>query len=186
MFSTKVVSRTLPIMIAIIMVGFFLRLFHLTTVPLRGDEAFSVQYWVGQPLSVSLAKTATIEPHPLLTYALFRGWGLVAGTSELAMRILPALIGLLGIPAIYAVGKLLGSKQIGLVAALIFALHPFEIWHAQDARNYAIWAGMSLVALWLGLRTLDKQRERDWMLYTIAASLAANIFYTELLTVAAF
>ncbi len=186
MFSTKAFSRTLPIMIATIMVGFFLRLFHLTTVPLRGDEAFSVQYWAGQPLSDSLVNTATIEPHPLLTYALFRGWGLVAGTSELAMRILPALVGLLGIPAIYAVGKRLGSRQIGLIAALLFALHPFEIWHAQDARNYAIWAGMSLIALWLGLRALDKQRKRDWLLYALAASLAANIFYTELLTVAAF
>ncbi len=186
MFSAKVFSRTLPIMIAIIMVGFFLRLFHLTTVPLRGDEAFSVQYWAGQPLSDSLAKTATIEPHPLLTYAIFRGWGLVAGYSELAMRMLPALVGLLGIPAIYAVGKRIGGKQIGLVGALLFALHPFEIWHAQDARNYAIWAGMSLIALWLGLRTLEKQRKRDWLLYTFIASIAANIFYTELLTVAAF
>ncbi len=186
MFLAKRFSRTLPIMILIIMVGFFLRIFHLTTVPLRGDEAFSVQYWAGQPLNISLAKTATIEPHPLLTYAIFRGWGLVAGTSELAMRILPALIGLLGIPAIYAVGKRLANRQLGLLAALIFALHPFEIWHAQDARNYAIWAGMSLVALWLGLRLLDKQRRQDWLLYTIAASLSANMFYTELLTVAAF
>ncbi len=186
MVSSKHFSRTLPIMILIIMVGFFLRIFHLTSVPLRGDEAFSVQYWAGQPLSVSLAKTATIEPHPLLTYATFRAWGLVAGYSELAMRILPSLIGLLGIPAIFAVGKRLGNKQIGLLAALLFALHPFEIWHAQDARNYAIWAGVSLVALWLGFRALDKGRKRDWLLYTIVASLAANIFYTELLTVAAF
>ncbi|MBA3871690.1 MAG: glycosyltransferase family 39 protein [Anaerolineae bacterium] len=173
-------------MIVIVTVGFVLRLFHLTLVPLRGDEAFSVQYWAGQPLSVSLAKTATIEPHPLLTYAIFRGWGLIAGTSELAMRFLPALIGLLGIPAIFAIGKRLGNKQIGLVAALLFALHPFEIWHAQDVRNYAIWAGMSLIALWLGLRALDKQRNRDWLLYAVVASVAANIFYMELLTIAAF
>ncbi|MBI1277201.1 MAG: hypothetical protein GC179_03640 [Anaerolineaceae bacterium] len=186
MMPTRKFSPTLSIMILIIMVGFFLRLFHLTSVPLRGDEAFSVQYWAGQPLSVSLAKTATIEPHPLLTYATFRGWGLVAGYSELAMRLLPALMGLLGIPAIYAVGKRLGNRQIGLIAAFLYALHPFEIWHAQDARNYAIWAGVSLVALWLGLRLLDKQRKQDWLLYTLVASLAANIFYTELLTLAAF
>ncbi len=186
MTPSRPLSRTLPIMITIIMVGFFLRIFHLTTVPLRGDEAFSVQYWAGQPLSESLAKTATIEPHPVMTYATFRAWGLVAGTSELAMRLLPALLGLLGIPAIYAVGKRLGGTQTGLLAAAIFAVHPFEIWHAQDARNYAIWAGISLIALWLGLRAVEKNRRFDWVLYTLAASLAANIFYTEMLTMSAF
>ena len=186
MFSSTRSSRTLPIMIIIIMVGFFLRVFHLTAVPLRGDEAFSVQYWAGQPLSVSLAKTATIEPHPLLTYTIFRVWGLVAGTNELTMRMLPALVGLLGIPAIFAVGRRLANKQVGFVSALIFALQPYEIWHAQDVRNYAIWAGISLIALWLGLRALDKRRKRDWLLYALVATITANIFYTELLTVAAF
>ncbi len=182
----KSFTHTLPIMILIIMIGFFLRIYHLTSVPLRGDEAFSVQYWAGQPLNIALAQTATIEPHPVLTYAVFRGWGVIAGTSELAMRLLPALAGLLGIPAIFAIGKRLGNNQIGLLAALLFAIHPFEIWHAQDARNYAIWAGLSLIALWLGLRALDNQRRRDWLLYALAASLAANIFYTELLSLAAF
>ncbi|MCA0452866.1 MAG: glycosyltransferase family 39 protein [Chloroflexi bacterium] len=186
MSGLKHFTHTLPIMVVLIMVGFFLRINHLTAVPLRGDEAFSVQYWAGQPLTVALAETATIEPHPVLTYAIFRAWGLTVGLTDFTMRMLPALAGLFGIPAIYAVGKRLGSWQIGLLAALLFALHPFEIWHAQDARNYAIWAGISLVALWLGLRALDKQRWRDWLLYTLAASLAANIFYTELLTTAAF
>ncbi len=186
MAALKRSTNTLSVMILIVMVGFFLRIYHLTAVPLRGDEAFSVQYWAGQPLHIALAETATIEPHPMLTYAIFRAWGLTAGLSDLSMRVLPSLIGMLGIPAIYAVGKRLGSRQIGLLAALFFALNPFEIWHAQDARNYAIWAGISLVALWLGLRALDKRRWQDWLLYGIAASIAANIFYTELLTTAAF
>ena len=57
------------------------------------------------------------------------------------MRLLPALANVLGIPALYAIGRLFGGHRIGLLAALLFALHPFEIWHAQDVRNYAIWGG---------------------------------------------
>jgi hypothetical protein len=177
--------RTLPIMVILIMVGFFLRMQGIAQTPLRGDEAFSVLYWGGLPLQQSLAEIATIEPHPVLTYALFRGWQLVAGDTELAMRLLPLLGGLIGIPAIYAIGKRLGGWQVGITAALLFMIHPYEIWHAQDARNYALWAGGSLVALWFGLRALDHNRLTAWIAYALAATFAANIFYNELFTIAA-
>ncbi len=177
----------MPIMmILIILVGFFLRLYHLSIVPLRGDEAFTVQYWAQQPLADSLAKTATIEPHPILTYALFRGWGLAAGTSAFTMRLLPAMTNVLGIAALYAIGRRIGGRKLGLVAALLFALHPFEIWHAQDARNYGIWAGASAVTLALGIRALRTKWRIHWIAYAIIAAITANIFYFEWLTTAAF
>jgi mannosyltransferase len=184
--SHSVQTRIVPIMVALIMVGFFLRINGIAQIPLRGDEAFSVLYWGELPLQQSLTEIATIEPHPVLTYALFRGWQIVAGNTELAMRLLPLLGGLLGIPAIFAIGKRLGGWQLGITAALLFTLHPYEIWHAQDARNYALWAGSSLIALWLGLRALDQNRPLAWLLYAGAAVLAANLFYNELFTVAAF
>lgn len=174
----------LIMVIAIIMIGFFLRLYRLAAVPLRGDEAFSVLYWARQPLADALANTATIEPHPAFIYALFRGWGLLFGTSAFSMRLLPALTNLLGIPALYVLGKRLGGWQLGLLAAFLFALHPFEIWHAQDARNNAIWAGFSAVALAAGFNALSSNKR--WWLYAVFAAIAANIFYLDLLTLAAF
>lgn len=178
--------QTLPIMILIIMVGFFFRLHDLDAAPLRGDEAFTVQSWAEQPFAVSLSQTATIEPHPVLTYAIFRAWGLAIGTSPFLMRLLPAMVGLLGIPAIYAMGRFILGAKPALIAAFLFAIHPFEIWHAQDARNYAIWAGVSLVALAFGLRALKSGKSAHWLLYGAAATIATNIFYTEMLTLVAF
>lgn len=179
-------QRTLPIMILIIMMGFFLRIHDLGIVPLRGDEAFTVQSWARQPLAIALSQTATIEPHPVLTYVTFHAWGLVAGTTPFTMRLLPALVGLLGIPAIYAIGRTIGGYRPGLIAAYLFAIHPYEIWHAQDARNYAIWAGVSLVSLALGLRALKTNKSLHWLLYGTVAIIATNIFYMELLTLTAF
>ncbi len=178
-------QRWLPVTL-IILIGFLLRLFQLTAVPLRGDEAFSVQYWARLPLSQSLTEIATLEPHPVLTYGLFHGWGLLAGTSVLAMRLLPALIGLLGIPALYRIGSRLINREAGLLAALLFALHPFAIWHAQDARNNAIWAGLSLVTMWFGLQALDQPRRSRWVWYAILATITCNIFYFEWLPLLAF
>jgi mannosyltransferase len=174
------------ILLGIVIIGFFFRIYHLAAVPLRGDEAFSVLYWAGLPLSKSLTTIATLEPHPALIYVIFRGWGLLAGDTEFAMRYLPTLVNLLGVPAIFAIGIRLSGWRLGLLAALLFALNPYEIWHAQDVRNYAMWAGVSLIALWLGLCALDSLRKRDWLFYTLSATLAANLFYSELLILTAF
>ena len=179
-------NSALALVILITLVGFGLRLHKLGSVPLRGDEAFSAQYWAGLRLAQSLTTIATLEPHPVLTYAIFRAWGRLIGTREFPLRALPALANLLGIPALYALGKRMGGRWTGIFAALLWALHPFEIWHAQDLRNYGIWAGASAIALWLGFRALQRNRRQDWILYAVAAAIAANIYYDEWLTMAAF
>ncbi len=179
-------SATLALLLVLILIGFILRLHNLAWVPLRGDEAFSVQYWARYDLTRSLTEIATIEPHPLLTYITFRAWALLAGTGEFSMRLLPVLINLLGIPALYALGRQLGGAKLGFLAALLWTLHPYEIWYAQDARNYGIWAGLSILALWLGYRALQRNRRADWLLYAGAATLAANMYYDELFSLAAF
>lgn len=176
----------LTILLGIILLGTFLRLYQLDAVAFRGDEAFSVQRWAQEPLSTSLTEIAAIEPHPPLTYILFRAWGLIFGTeSEFILRLLPVLFNLLGIPTIYALGKRLsGLSSIGLIAAFLWAIHPFQIWHAQDFRNYGIWAGLSVITLWLGLRVIHSDRRLiSWILYIFVATLSSLVFYNELITI---
>ena len=175
--------------IVIILLAFALRFHKLADVPLRGDEAFSALYWTGMPLSQSLRDIATIEPHPPLTYALFRFWGLFVGgiDSVFALRLLSALGNLLGVAAMYGLARrLCGRAWLSLMAALLWALHPFEIWHSQDYRNYALWAGFSVTALWLGLRLIQGRRALDWLLYGLAAGATALFFYAELFILIGF
>ena len=181
--------RSLIVVILAIWLGFALRLHNLDVVPLRGDEAFSAMFWAEMPIHQSLSEIATIEPHPPLTYVVFHIWNLVIGgiDSPFALRMLGVLSNLIGIPAIYALSKHLTRKQsIALVAAFIWAVHPFEIWHSQDFRNYPLWAGLSVTTLWLGLRVIVNRRRIDWGLYIVFATITAFTFYTELLTLAAF
>lgn len=176
--------RALAGVTALILLGFALRLYHLGVVPFRGDEAFTAQNWAGRPLAEELAQIATIEPHPPLTYVVFRFWGLTFGINEFTLRLLPTLANLLGIPAMFAIGHRLRGRMLGVLAALMWALHPYEIWHSQDARNYAIWAGMSAVTIWLALRVTAYQRRSDWLLYIGAALVTVFTFYMELFTLA--
>jgi hypothetical protein len=176
-------KRIAPLLL-ILLLGFALRLYRLEAVPFRGDEAFSVQQWTA-PLSISLTEIAAIEPHPPLTYILFRAWRLVFGVdSEFLLRMLPLFANMLGIPALFAIGKRLSGKAlVGYLAAFLWAIHPFQIWHAQDFRNYGIWAGLNAVVLYLGLRLIIGKRSAWlWCFYGIAALTTSLIFYNELIS----
>lgn len=169
-------------LILIVWLGFALRLQALDAVPLRGDEAFSALYWADIPLQQSLTEIATLEPHPPLTYVLFRFWRLVVGgiDSPFALRLLPVLGNLIGVCAAYALALRLSGRRIsGLAAAFVWAMHPYEVWHSQDFRNYAVWAGLSATSLWLGLRLIDRPLKINWPLHALLAIACALLFYTE-------
>ena len=173
--------RFFPLLL-IIFLGYGLRIHRLQAVPLRGDEAFSVLYWADLPLSVSLSEIAHGEPHTPLVYAVARMWRHFVGgiDSVFALRYLSVLGNIIGTPAMFALGwRLSRRRTVGLLAALMFALHPYEIWHSQEFRNYGYWAGLSATALWLGLRLVDRARRPDFYLYAIVAGVAALTIYTE-------
>ena len=129
-----------------------------------------------------LTQIAQGEPHTPLVYLVARIWRHIVGgiDSVFSLRMLSVLGNLLGVAAIYALGtRLSGAWSIGLLAALMFALHPFEIWHSQEFRNYGYWGGMSATTLWLGLRLIDRNRALDWILYAAAACFTTLTIYTE-------
>lgn len=176
---------SLALLVIIILTGFALRLYRLDAVAFRGDEAFSAQYWAGEPLANTFASIATIEPHPPLTYILFRFWGLLVGIEhEFSLRLLSVLPNTIGIAAMYALGtQFSGDRRVGLLSAALWAIHPLQIWHAQDFRNYAMWAGLSVMTLWSALRVIQRRKLKDWTLYAIVATVTGYIFYMELLTI---
>jgi len=161
--------------------AFALRTYRLDAVPLRGDEAFAVRYWAADPGDV-VWNLARYEPHPIGTFFGFWAWKQAAGDSEFAMRFLPLLGNLIGVAAIARLGRrLLRHDGAALIAAALWALNPHLIWHAQDVRNYAIWAGLSPLTLWLFLRALDRPRLHAWLLYALAQTLALYTFFLEAL-----
>ncbi len=179
--------RRLLILVALLGLTFGLRVYRLAAMPLRGDEAFSVRYWADSPSRVLIDTDqdaedglAHREPHPLGTFLGFWAWKQMAGDSEFAMRYLPLLGTLIGTAALYRLGRrLLRSERLAYLAAGLWAVNPFIIWHAQDVRNYALWAGFSPLAMMLFLRALDSDRRRDWVLYVLLEALALYTFFLE-------
>ena len=175
---TEIARRLLPLAV-VLLLGFALRIYRIDAVPLRGDEAFAVEHWAAPPLD-AVRDLAETEPHPIGTFFAFWGWKQIAGDGVLAMRYFPLLGNLLGVAAVAALGRqFFRSERIAVLAALLWAVNPFQIWHAQDVRNYALWAGLSPVAMWLFIRAANSERSRDWAQYVLAALLALNAFFLE-------
>jgi hypothetical protein len=178
-------------LVLLTVVAAVLRFYTLGDSPYRGDEAFAVRYWAA-PLDDLLRQPdglAWREPHPIGTFLLFGAWRGGVGESEVAMRTLPLLVNLLGVAGMMAVGRrLFQDRWVGIVGGALWALNPHLIWHAQDARNYAIWAALSVCAVWALLRVTDPARQprrRDWALYISLTVIASHVFFLEAFLIAA-
>jgi hypothetical protein len=159
--------------------GAALRFYALERVPLRGDEAFTARFWAQDPATV-WRDLAGHEPHPIGTFVLFWGWTELVGDSEFALRALPALANLIGVALMALLGRrLFRSAWVGLALALLWAFNPFLVWHAQDARNYALWAVASPLAFCLVWQALKTNRLRAWLAYGVAVWLACQSFLLE-------
>src|SRR5581483_6356156 len=156
----------------------------------RGDESFTVLF-VQKPLAQMWEETLSVEPNPPLLYILLRGWIGSAGNGEFATRFFSAFFGVLCVPLAYRLGRLAlpsieGGEEAALVAALLIAINPYQIWHSQDVRNYTLWPAQSLFALvffwkWYvqprpeGVSCDLKRREPfgSWLFAFVLAELAA-------------
>jgi mannosyltransferase len=172
--------RLLPgIVLLLVLVAFALRLYRLDYQPLRGDESFGIQF-AAHPWSWLLSNMAQLEPLPPLYYSLLHSWMQVTGQSEFTTRFLSLLFGVLAVPLIYLLGKALGRPTAGMLAAFLVAINPFQVWHAQDVRNYTLWLALSMAALVLLLQAVREQRAQYWAGYAGMTLLSLYTQYYEL------
>jgi mannosyltransferase len=160
-----------------ICLAFALRLFRLDHQELRGDEAFDALFSV-QPVSEIVGQLQTTQPYPPLFHVGLHYWLALAGQSEIAQRS-PALIsGVLLVPLVYQLASLTFGEATALIAALLAAVNPFYIWHAQDGRMYSLLAVLSAASIWLGLRLLQN-RATIWtgLAYWVVTVLALLTHY---------
>lgn len=128
--------RHLPLT-GIVLLAAFLRLGGLGTRSLWLDEAAT---WdtVNGSFGHMLRGLVNHEATPPLSY-VYEWLGVKAfGTSEFALRLPSALVGIALVPVVYVAGRDLAGRRAGLIAALLAACNPFLVWHSQDARSYSL------------------------------------------------
>ncbi len=143
--------------IFITLIGGGLRVFLLDSKGMWLDETFSV--WLANHSVVDMLQwIVKIDQHPPLYYLLLHYWIARVGDTPYYVRLLSALFGAGTIPMIYLIGKRMSGVVIGLAAAVILALSPFNIRFAQETRMYTLLTFNAAVAIYALVRLLTDSR----------------------------
>lgn len=126
-------------------------------------------------------RSLTTHPeHPPLYYLLIRFWMERFGCHVAAVRSLSVLFSLLSFPALYWLCReLFNNPRIAWIALTLFAVSPFQMLYAQEARQSSLWTLSTLLATAALLRAMRRPTRWSWGLY--ALTVALNL-YTFLLS----
>ncbi len=118
------------------------------------------------------------EPQQVpLYYILARWWAILVGDSPTSLRAGAALLSLLAIPGILWLGReLWGDQRVTLTALALWAVSPFFVRYAQDARDYGLWGVLTLLSSASLLHAL--RTGRGWWIYGLFITLG---LYTKFL-----
>lgn len=81
---------------------------------------------------------------------------LAVGDTDWLVRVPSVAVGVLTVPVVFKLGQLYFSDEVGLLAAFIFAMNPYQVWYGQEAKLYALLpfaAAGAMVAFGQMLRT---------------------------------
>jgi 4-amino-4-deoxy-L-arabinose transferase-like glycosyltransferase len=114
---------------------------------------------------------------PPLYYILLNLWLHAFGTSEAALRSLSLLASVATIPVLYLLASALASQRVGVYAAWVFALAPFQVAFALYNRPYA-WLGFFAVLSSLAAVHLSRGERGNWLiLYAVTITLGLYTHY---------
>jgi 4-amino-4-deoxy-L-arabinose transferase-like glycosyltransferase len=163
-------SRYLQLLISLTLVGAILRFYNLGYNSIWLDEASTLNFAIKSIPDIWLATTAG-EFNPPLFY-----WTehimLIFGNSEVVLRFIPALLGVLTIPLIYLVGKEFMDRNTGIIAAAAFAFSPFLVYYSQEARAYSMMLFFVTFAMVFYFRALKSNDLANWALFGLLSALA--------------
>ena len=164
--------------------AFALRAYRLGVASLWYDETVSA--FLAQLDPVSLTRHTAGDIHPPLYYYLLHFWGRLAGWSEFSLAFSSLFFGILLIALTYRGAREWLGAPVAMLAALLVAISPYNLWYSQEVRMYSLGAALGLASVYFFVRLLrqqatDKGRQiffsRDFIAYAIVSALGLYTLY---------
>jgi mannosyltransferase len=140
--------------------------------------------WLDEALTVNIAKLPLHDlptylkrdGAPPLFYVLLHFWMGIFGSSDVAVRSLSGVIGVITVPLAWLAGRRLGGRVLGFSAMLLVATSPFAVRYDTETRMYALVALLTV----LGYLALDRalRKPRPGNLIAVAV-VTGSLLYTQ-------
>ncbi len=203
-------------------IAFMLRFANLDWKPLWTDEFSTLVFSLGNsfrgvPIDRAISLSTLLEPlqwspsrstadvlrnlllesnHPPVYFVLAHWWMGLFRPSEDSLvwiaRSLPALFGVISVPAIYCLGRFaFNSRLVGQCAAAMMAVSPYGIYLAQEARHYTLGTLLVIASLFCLILTIKKSQNSTilpiWavLVWVIFNCLGIAVHYFFVLTLCA-
>lgn len=146
-----------------------MRLYSIREESVWLDEYFSVAY-LDQPDLISFLRAQRHENWEMvpLYYILQYLWAKIYPGSIIWVRCLSVIFGLVSALSIYLIGRRFFNPICGLMALLLFSLSPFQLFHSQEIRTYALVASLSLISSFAFLEWYYTKRHSFFLLHGLA------------------
>lgn len=165
--NNKLSTRELIILLVILLLGLFLRVYNLAGESIWLDEEYSVT--VAQKGVFQIFERSSYDHDPFY-HILLHFWINFWGVSEFSTRFLSVLFGFFAIIMIYNVGKLIFSKEVGLISSLLLALSEFHIFYSQEARMYSLMTILTLASYYFFIKLLKEKNRIALIGYILSSS----------------
>ncbi|MDY7040095.1 MAG: glycosyltransferase family 39 protein [Chloroflexota bacterium] len=166
--------------IFVLLVAAALRFYRLTAQSFWADEGNSIS--LAQRSLALVTHGAAHDIHPPLYYYLLWGWVRIFGDGEFAVRALSAVLGVAVVYVTWLLGCRLSDRRAGLVAGLLAAVSPYQVYYSQEARMYILVALLGALSAYFFARLLEDTKQERRVRFALPACWAlitAGGFYTH-------
>jgi mannosyltransferase len=169
--AAREVGAEVWIMGGLVVVAAVIRIIVINNQSFWWDEALTA-YEVRLPFGAMINTVLHVETTPPLYFVLVWIWAHLFGASEVALRSVSTLAGIVLVPIAYLCARELVSRWAGVVAAAFVALNPFMIWYSQEARAYMLLAALTGASFLWFIRARRDPSPRSLAWWAIWSSLA--------------
>lgn len=141
--------RQPAILLSLVVLAAVLRVYAISLYPLAGDEYGSL----------AEAKSIGVNWNSIIYSVLMNFW-IRLGGSEFWLRLPSVILGCATVAILFKTGERFGGWRTGVVAALLAATSPFNIYHSQEVRFYSLFMFASAAFVFATICYVESRKGR--------------------------